>query len=273
MEKFSVLMSVYDKEKPQYLEQALYSVLNQTLMPNEVLLVKDGKLNKELEEVINKVKKEYPNILNILAFSENRGLGLALNDGLKACKYDIVFRMDTDDISKNNRFEKQIKVFKDKDIAIVGTNIEEFDENMENSLSIKSVPETSLEISKYVKKRNPFNHMSVAYRKSIILEVGSYEDVRYFEDYYLWCKVLKKYKGYNIQECLIDVRAGKSMFKRRGGFSYVKNIISFEKKILKLGTINYFEFIINVIERTLIAIFPSDLRSFFYNTFLRKHID
>ena len=270
MEKFSVLMSVYYKENPDYLKKSLYSVLNQTLMPNEILIVKDGELTPELDKVIDKVKKEYPNIINILAFSENRGLGLALNDGLKACKYDLVFRMDTDDISKNNRFEEQIKAFKDKDIAIVGTNVEEFDEEMKKSISIKVVPETSEEIAKYVRKRNPFNHMSVAYRKSAILEVGSYEDVNYFEDYYLWCKILKKYKGYNIQKVLVDVRAGNSMLKRRGGFSYVKKMINFEKKILKLGTINHFEFIINVVERTIIALIPSSLRSKFYKNVLRE---
>ena len=141
MISFSVLLSVYYKESPIYLSQALYSVIKQSIPPTEIILVEDGKLPKTLEKVISQFKKKTSTI-KIVQLPYNQGLGKALNEGLKHCTYDIVARMDTDDIAKLDRFEKQIKIFeKYPDIDICSAWIEEFENDTNNILSIKKLPE------------------------------------------------------------------------------------------------------------------------------------
>lgn len=270
MKKFSVLLSTYYKENPKYLDEALQSIVSQTLMPSEIVLMEDGKLTEELDSVINKYCSLYPKLFKIVKNKKNRGLGPSLRDGVKKCKYDIIARMDTDDIASPDRFEKQLKEFDNEDIVIVGSNVKEYDETMANVISVKAVPQYDDEIKKYMKKRNPFNHMSVAFRKQVVLNVNNYEDVPLFEDYYLWCKVLKQGKGYNVQECLVNVRGGDSMYKRRGGLSYIKCIINFQNKINKLGIINRRQKIINIITRICISIVPVGTRALFYKKILRR---
>ena len=269
--KFSVLMSVYFKESPSYLEAALSSIFTQTVMPDEVVLVEDGPLTSELDETINKFEKEYPTILKVVKFETNRGLGQALHDGLIECSNEIVFRMDTDDIAHKDRFEKQLKIFKEKDVDAVGSNITEFDETMTNITSHRIVPEQDEDIKKMAKSRNPINHMTIAFKKQAVIDSGNYLDMMYFEDYYLWVRMMSKgYTFYNIQEELIDVRGGNDMIKRRGGKKYIKPIINFEKAILKLGYISKFEYLKNITKRIIGALIPNGLRFFLYKKLLRK---
>ena len=269
--KFSVLMSVYFKESPSYLEAALSSVFTQTVMPDEVVLVEDGPLTSELDETINKFEQEYPTILKVVKFETNRGLGQALHDGLLECSNEIVFRMDTDDIAHKDRFEKQLKIFKEKNVDVVGSNITEFDETMTNITSHRIVPEQDEDIKKMAKSRNPINHMTIAFKKQAVMESGNYLDMMYFEDYYLWVRMMSKgYTFYNIQETLIDVRGGNDMIKRRGGKKYIKPIINFEKAILKLGYISKFEYLKNIAKRIIGSLIPNGLRFFLYKKLLRK---
>ena len=269
--KFSVLMSVYFKEKPNYLDQALNSVFEHTIIPDEVVLVEDGRLTLELDVIINKYKNMYPHILKVVKYEENRGLGVALHDGLLECSYDLVFRMDTDDICNKNRFEKQLEVFKNKDVDVVGSNIIEYDENMNEITGKRIVPEDDISIKKMAKKRNPLNHMTVAYRKQAVLDAGNYQDMMYFEDYYLWVRMINNNcKFYNVQDVLVNVRGGTEMIKRRGGVKYIKPILNFEKSLLSLKLINTFEYIKNVIERIVGAIIPNNLRTIAYKVVLRK---
>lgn len=271
--KFSVLMSVYDKEKPEYLDSALESVFNQTLRADEVILIKDGILNEKLEMVIKKYQSKYSELVTY-RFRKNRGLGYSLRDGVTLCNNDIIIRMDTDDISLPNRFEKQINFIKNhSDIAVVGSNIIEYDENLEKIIDYKIVPETNEELQKYIKKRNPFNHMTVLFRKSAVVEAGNYQHMPNFEDYYLWCRMSKMgYKFYNMQEYLMKVRTGESMIKRRGGKNYIKKIIKFEKEILKLKVTNLFQFLINIFIRCFFSIIPNKVRLHFYH-YLRENYE
>lgn len=269
--KFSVLLSVYYKENPSFLEQALKSVFNQTISPSEVVLVQDGLLKDELNSVIEKFKGKYKKNFKVIKFKKNRGLGNALHDGLLECSNEIVFRMDTDDICRKDRFEKQLEIFKKMDVDVVGGNIIEFDERMKSEIGKRIVPESDKEIKKKMKKRNSINHVSVAYKKSKVLEAGNYLDMLYFEDYYLWARMIKNNcKFYNIQENLVNVRAGNNMIKRRGGIRYIKYTISFEKKLLYLDFINYFEYIKNIVERTLVTLMPINIRFLIYKKILRK---
>ncbi len=270
--KFSVLIPVYYKEKPEYLSKSLTSILNNTLKPSEILLIEDGKLTRELDVVIEKFKKRC-NIIKIVKFDENRGLGFALADGVKLCKYNLIARMDSDDICHSNRFEKQINYLNENDVDIVGSSIIEYDNNMTQKLDIKNVPVTNEEIQNYILKRNPLNHMSVCFKKNKVLDAGNYLPMDFFEDYYLWCRMLLNgAKFYNFEEPLMDVRAGLSMVNRRGGIHYIKCIYKFEISIYKLGLINKFELIKNLIIRSLSAIIPNKLRLILYKKKLRKRV-
>lgn len=269
--EFSVLMSVYFKENPLYLEQALDSVFNQTIQPNEVILIEDGKLTLELDKVISKYETKYSNILRVVKYEQNRGLGIALRDGLLECSNEIVFRMDTDDICVKNRFEKQLEIFKNKNVDIVGSNIREYDENMKNVTGMRIVPETDDMIKKMAKKRNPMNHVTVAYRKSKVIDAGNYQDMPYFEDYYLWVRMINNNcKFYNIQDVLVNVRGGKDMIKRRGGKKYIEPILNFEKSLLDLKLINKFEYFQNITTRIIGALIPNGFRDVAYKILLRK---
>lgn len=266
-------MSIYKNEKPEYLKQALNSVLNQTLMPDEIVIVKDGQLTLELDEVLNEYA-EKNNIINFLVFKENRGLGLALRDGVLACKNEIIVRMDTDDIAKPMRFEKQmIYLMQHPDISLLGSWIEEFDENPNCPKSNSILPITHDEILKFAKRRNPFRHVSVVFKKSAVINSGNYRHFLWFEDYDLWIRMFKKgYKTANLPEVLLSVREDKKMYERRGGLQYFKQDIKFEKFLLSIGYINSFEFLTNIIIRGCVRLIPNKIRKIIYSNILRKNI-
>ena len=272
--KFSVLMSVYYKEKPDFFDASLDSIFKQTLIPNEVILMEDGKLTNDLDRVVNKYLIKYPKILKVIKNKDNRGLGLSLHDGLLNCSNEIVFRMDTDDYSVKDRFKKTMDCFNSRNVDLIGSNIIEYNQKMDTKIGCRIVPELNDNIVKAMKKKNPFNHMTVAFKKSKVLEAGNYLNMQYFEDYYLWVRMyLNKCTFYNIQEYLVKVRGGDEMIDRRGGKKYIKPIISFQKKLLELKVINVFEFLFNVFSRVLLSIFPKSIRKKIYLLFLREKGD
>ena len=270
-QKFSVLMSVYNKENPRFLRESLDSILNQSIVPDEVVLVKDGKLTRALNEVIIFFESKYKNIIKVVSFENNRGLGVSLHDGILECSNEIVFRMDSDDICVKDRFEKTMKIFNSMDVDVVGGIITEYDENMEQIMGIRVVPEKNEDITKLMKKRNAINHVTVAYKKSKVLEAGNYQDMPFFEDYYLWVRmILKGFKFYNIQENLVNVRGGTSMIERRGGTNYISKIVSFEKNIYNIKFISLSTCFLNILERAFVSIIPRGFRTFVYKKILRK---
>lgn len=272
--EFSVLISVYIKEKAEYLDRSLNSVIKQTCIPSEIVLVKDGPLTEELNEVILKYVANYKNIFKIVELENNVGLGRALNIGINKCTYDIVARMDTDDICENDRFEKQMGIFKNNEnIDIVGSYIVEFTSDKLEQENIRTVPTTHEEIVKYSKRRNPLNHMTVMYKKSSVLDSGSYQDSFLTEDYNLWVRMLiKGYRAMNIPESLVRVRCDENTYMRRGGIEYIKSEYSLQKKFLKWKHINMYEFVSNNIIRTSIRILPNNTRKFIYNSLLRLNL-
>ena len=269
---FSVLMSVYRKENPEYLRIAMDSIIDQTLMPTEIVLVKDGPLTKSLNEVIDSYQRQYP-FLKVIELENNVGLGKSLNVGMNHCSFNIIARMDTDDFSEHDRFQKQISIMMEQPkLDVVGSNVCEYDERLEKIASMKSVPEHDSVIKQYLKKRNPLNHMSVMYRKDKVLTAGGYIDCPYFEDYFLWCRMVKNgCNFFNIQEPLVRVRTGANMIGRRGGLSYAKKAIHFEKEIFKLRIIGLSDFCCNSFVRVVVALSPSGLRRVFYLKKLRKN--
>lgn len=267
----SVLISVYDKENPQYLKEAIASVINQTYKPKQIVIVKDGELTKKLDRIIYNYKNKFPELIDIYKLEQNQGLGFALRFGIEKCKCDYIARMDSDDISKNYRFEKQINYLeKNKDIDILGGYIQEFNKTMEKKLSIRRVPLNNEEIYAEIKKSNPFNHSTVIMKKKSVLEVGNYRDCK-IEDYDLWIRMRKKnMKMSNLDDILVNYRTSYSMYKRRTGIKYLKGIIIIEKELLEYKIINKLEYIKNVIIRTFLAFIPSSIKMLLYPNIVRK---
>ncbi len=270
--KFSVLISVYKKEKPDYLREALDSVVHQSLFPSEIVIVKDGLLTDELDVVIEEYQNNYPELFKIVAFEKNRGLGLALHDGVLACKYEYIARMDTDDICKPDRFDKQIKYLKENPhTALLGTWIKEFCEDKDNPDTITKLPCKHQEIVNFAKSRNPFRHMTVIFKKQAVVDSGNYRDFLWFEDYDLWVRVIQNgYEVANLPEFLVDVRADNNMFARRGGWSYLKQDVKFQKFLYSSGFITVVQFIKNVVVRSMVRLLPNSLRVFIYKNLLRS---
>lgn len=269
--KFSVLMAVYHKENPCWLRESLESVINQTVVPDEIVVVKDGKLTKQLDEVILEYSEKYPEMLKVCGYEENKGLGPALNYGVKMCSFDTIARMDTDDVSITDRFEKQISFLKaNPDIDLVGSNTIEFTDNIDNVVSKRFMPENSEEIIKYSKTRCPFVHPSVMFRKKAILEAGNYQKVHLCEDYDMWVRLLQKgSKCYNIQENLVFMRVNKDFYKRRGGIKYFKSITSFKRKIYKQRYMTRGQYLKTYWASAIVCLAPGFVRSFIYKKMLR----
>ena len=263
--KFSVLISVYYKEIPEYLDLSLESITDkQILKPNEIVLVKDGPLTKELEGIIEKYMNKYPNLFKIISLEKNYGLGKALNIGLENCSYELVARMDGDDISKPERFEEQIETFKsNSNLDICGSWIDEFqmkNEKLEVQ-SIRKVPAKNNEIYQKLKFICAFNHPTVMYKKSKVLKAGSYLQTFALEDYYLWIRLaLNKCKMYNIQKSLIYFRVTDGTAKRRGGIKLLKSDLKFQRYLLKEKFINKREYLKNVFIYGIYRIIPWKLR-------------
>lgn len=271
MDKFSVLLSVFFKERPEYLRQALNSVFSQTLRASQVVLVEDGPLTPELDAVVDSFKSSYPE-LEVVPLEKNSGLGIALNEGLKHCSYEWVARMDTDDICKPNRFQRQIEfINKHPDCDLVGSWVDEFENDLSNITTVRKVPENPDEIYNYCKGRCPVNHPTVLYNKNIVLAAGGYLTEFFPEDYFLWIRMLMNgAKFYNIQESLLFFRYSKDTIKKRGGWKYAIGEVHIQRMIYNLGFISYPLYIKNSSIRFIVRILPNWLREIVYTKLLRS---
>ena len=257
--KFSVLLSVYYKEKPVFLSQALNSVINQSILPNQIIIVKDGLLTKDLDFIINNFIESNSNLeIKSIQLKENLGLGRALNIGLKECNYDWVARMDSDDICKFDRFELIInEIVNSKNISVIGSYIDEFKGDVSNVVQKRKVKLNHDDIIKDLSNKNPMNHVSVFFNKKDVLSVGSYDDVLFFEDYHLWTKMLLNNMIFkNIPESTVLVRIGDDMIGRRHGFLYAKLELNFQKYLFQKKLITKKIFLRNVLLRVCVRILP-----------------
>lgn len=268
---YSVLMSVYHKEKPEYLEQAIASIQAQTLPTDDFVLVCDGPLNAVLDAVIAKKQQEMGETLNVVRLAKNGGLGNALNEGIKHCKNELVARMDSDDIAYQDRCEKQIAVFyAHPEVSVCSGIVEEFTSTPDVVDAKRVPPEAHEEIVEFAKKRNPFNHPCVMYKKSAVEAVGSYQDFYLLEDYYLWLRMLMAgYQGYNIQEPLLHMRAGSDMYLRRAGWKYAKTQTRLFKFMKSQGFIDEGQYIKSCVIRSGSALAPNWLRKLMFEKVLR----
>ncbi|HAN21284.1 MAG: hypothetical protein A2Y15_02245 [Clostridiales bacterium GWF2_36_10] len=271
MEPFSVLMSVYKNEKPDFFKTAMDSVLNQTVRPDEIILIRDGYVPEELQKVIDDYIHDTA-LFTYIPLEINGGLGNALKIGIEKSRNEIIARMDTDDISVHNRFELQLKCFeKNKELSVAGGQIEEFISDRCSIVGKRAVPLADYNIKKFLKKRNPLNHMSVMYKRSDVLTAGNYQELFFLEDYFLWCRMfLKGCKFVNVPETLIYARVGKEMYQRRGGYKYFKSWKVLERFKLKNRIISFFTYIVNLIERFIVQVMmPNKIRGWMFKRFAR----
>lgn len=270
-DNYSVLMSVYHKEKPEYLRAAMNSIWEQTVKTDDFVLVCDGPLGPELDAVIAEMQDSHPE-LTVVRLAKNGGLGNALNEGMKHCRNDLVARMDSDDISRPDRCERQLAVFRDyPEVSIVSGVVEEFTQSTDQIDSRRVLPETHMEILDFARKRNPFNHPCVMYRKAAVEAAGGYKDFYLLEDYYLWIRMLQSDAiGYNIQEPLLWMRAGSDMYKRRSGLRYARSQKALFKYMRDTGWITTGQYIKSSAIRGASSLAPNGLREFVFKKVLRK---
>jgi glycosyltransferase involved in cell wall biosynthesis len=264
-------MSVYINEKPEYFLNSVESMLNQTIPPDEIVIVKDGPLTNELENAVRILSER--ETVKFIQLKKNSGLGKALRIGLLQCRNEIIARMDTDDISHKERCEKQLRYFnKIPGLSVVGTSISEFIENPGNIVSFKRDPEDNQRIRKYMKTRNPFNHMTVMFKKSEVIKAGNYKPWDLNEDYYLWLRMLLKGSTFaNIDEPLVNARINGDTFMRRGGWVYFKLQKKLFGYMMRHKIINRFEYIYNNSVRFVIRVLlPNKVRKLLYLKLLRR---
>jgi len=271
--KYSVLMSVYYKEHRDYLKSSIDSMLSQTLLPEQIVIVKDGLLTKELDELIEGYFIENPNLFTIVSLEKNLGLGKALDEGLKYCRNELVARMDSDDISLPERCEKQIKAFvKNPDLSIVGTMIDEFYDDPHNIVSSRIVPTEHDDIVKFMRRRSPFNHPSVMFRKSEVIRCGGYGTFRRKQDLDLFSRMINNgCKTANINESLLLFRSNEDNFKRRKSWSYCKSYIYVQYAIWRRRHCSLFDLIYVVLGQTVMYISPMWFLKWLSNNFLRTN--
>lgn len=263
MNSFSVLISIYRKEKPRWFKEALDCVFAQTIQPTEIVLVEDGPLTPELYSIIDEYSKKHP-IFNIIKNNVNIGLGLSLRKGVNACNNDIIARMDTDDILPVDRFEKQIKKIEEGyDVVSCWSTL--FLNQKENVIAVKIRPEYHDDIVKLAHKRSPVCHAAAFMRKKAVLEAGNYWHRQYYEDYNLWVRmIINGAKFYNIQESLYYVRTTEDQLSRRSGLSYLKNEIKNFKEFYKMGFYTIGDLIRNSSIRIVVRLMPKELHEMIF---------
>ena len=269
MIQFSLIISVYAKENPENFAQCLDSILKQTALPDELIIVKDGQLTDELEKVLQNL--QFPNELIIISLTENVTQGPARAEGLKTARYEWIAIMDSDDICRPDRFEKQLrKIAENPKLDLIGGQIAEFVDTPENPAAIRSVPLDHSGIVKFAKKRNPFNQMTVMFKRAAAIEAGNYRYFPWFEDYDLWTRMIKNGAiCANHPDILVDARVGGGMYGRRRGRSYIKSEWRMQKQLKKLGIINSAEFIRNTAIRIPVRLLPSKTLEKMYNKLAR----
>lgn len=259
---FSALISLYNKEKPENLEQCLESLHQQRLPADEIVLVYDGPVSQPLKAVVSKWADLLP--LVIVPLEKNLGLGQALNAGLERCTHNIVARMDTDDICLPERFEKQISYLQSHpEVSLLGAAVVEFDEYGHERL--KRLPLENNDIRRFASTKNPFNHMCVVFRKDKVIAAGGYQHHLFMEDYNLWLRMMSQDSPLaNLHEVLMRVRAGSEMVNKRRGWIYIKSEVQLYRLKIKLKQTGLIKGTLWFLIRTMTRIMPVKVMQIIY---------
>ncbi len=272
--KYSVLMSVYAKDVPAYVKQAIDSMLGQTVAPEQFVIVEDGPLVKETGDLIEEYEKDLPDVFTVIKLCENKGLANALNIGLEACRNELVARMDADDVSKPLRCERELEMFrKDPGLAVCGCNLEEFQGTVDNVKTIRAVPLTYENVKTFSKRRQPVNHATVIYKKTIVMHSGGYIPTRRKEDFDLFSRILSKgYRIRNIKDCLYSCRTDADNYQRRKSFVNFKTAVYVYARHMKRGGCNLIDFMIICGGEFIFFILPQPLMAKLSDLLLREKV-
>ena len=272
--KFSVCTSVYKKDKPEFVRVALDSMLvHQSVKPDEVVLVLDGPVPEELSLLLSEYEDKYPDLMHIIRLEKNGGLGNALRLGVENARYDIIARMDSDDICLPDRFEKQLAYLEEHpDCDIVGGQITEFINTPENVVGKRDVPCSNKEIYNYMKVRCALNHPTVMFKKEAVLKAGNYIDWFWNEDYYMWIRMMENGCVFaNLPVVLVNMRSGLDQYERRGGLKYFKSEAKLQYYMYSKGIIGVGYLLINIAKRLIVQVLlPNRLRGWVFRTFARS---
>lgn len=268
-DNYSVLLTVYAKEKPEYFKDSLESIVTQTKPTDDFVIVADGPLTIELEKVLSEYQKRF-DYIHLVRLKENHGSGYASQEGLKYIKNEVLAKMDSDDISFPYRMEKELAKI-NEGFDLVGGAIAEFEIDPSKISGIKRLPEKQEDIIKFSRRRNPICNVTVMYKKSLIEAVGGYSDLVVLEDYTLAVKLIQNgAKVTNLQEVMVNVRANKDQMVRRSDKTLLKNMKQLRKYMLRTGYISKFEYRRYNFETWLFCITPPFVKRFLYRVFLRK---
>ena len=271
---FSVLMSLYINEKASYFKDCMNSLIQQSVLPTEIVIVEDGPISSDVQDVLNQYKETYPGWINTVKLETNQGLGSALAVGVKACKYDLIARMDTDDIARQDRFQKQLREFEqDPELDICGSIIYEFEEDCDHIVAERRVPLSDAEIKQYQKRRDAFNHVTVMFKKAAVLNAGNYQPCSLMEDTLLWVHMIQSgIKAKNIDEPLVFVRIGHDMYERRGGWKYFLDYKSGRKQVKETGYISNMDYYYTLFAQLVVSLVPEQVRGWIFKNLLHTKV-
>lgn len=269
---FAVLMSVYKSEQPQFLVESLESIQHQTIQPDQIVIVKDGPLTPELDATLNQYQQEWGDRCKLITLPQNRGLGAALNKGTKFVTSEWVARMDSDDIAVSDRFAIQLTAINaNPDVVLVGGQIDEFDQQVDEVLGKREVPCSTNQIRNFMKYRSPFNHPTVMIKTAVLNEVGGYQADGKLEDYFLWARVIATGQPVlNVPETLVHMRVGAGMYGRRGDWSNLRHIFRLRRFMKKKGLISTREEMVGDLMQVGNIVVPEKVREIVYKRFLHK---
>jgi glycosyltransferase involved in cell wall biosynthesis len=263
-EPFSLLVSVYDGDRPDYLRRALRSAIDdQTVRPDQVVIVQDGPVRSELAACLEEFQATSPAPVTLVPLEHNGGLGPALNAGLAASWFDVVARMDGDDVAMPHRFEVQMPLIANADI--VGSGLLEFVTDTDNVIGRRIPPTESQQIARYARVHDPFNHPTVVYRRQAVLNAGGYGHLPLMEDYDLFARMLHSgARAANVEDPLVYYRVGATAFKRRGGTGLLRSELRLQRQFRRRGFISTGEYARNVLIRGGYRLIPWWLRRAIY---------
>ncbi len=268
-EPFSLLISTYGGDDPGFLRAAFVSsVHEQSRRPDEVVLVQDGPVPDELAAEIAHLCDTSPVPVRHVVMPANVGLGPALDNGLEACSHEIVARMDADDISRADRFEKQLPLV-EAGADIVGSGLLEMGSSVDDVVGRRTPPTDPDEIRRVIRFRDPFNHPTVVYRKSAVLGAGGYTDMALMEDYLLFTRMLEAgARPANTAEPLVYYRVGAGAYARRGGRELLRSELALQRRFRDLGITSRGEYLRNVVVRGGYRLVPEGVRKVAYRSLL-----
>ena len=264
---FSVILPIYINDKYIIFKKSFNSILNQTLKPNEIVVLLDGPIEKKIKNFLYQKKKLY-SFIKIYNFKKNQGLGYILNYGVRKCRYDYIARCDADDFSRKDRFKKQMEyLIKYPEVDVLGSNVYEIYNN--KIFSKKKMKLNHKDIAKQILFRNPMNHSSVFFKKKKLIQSGNYQKMSYFEDYYMWFRMRKTSLFKNLPDYLVSMKVDDDFFKRRSGIIYYKFFYKFIKRLYDEKKINFFLLVLCLLFRSPIVLLSSHSIRFFYKNILR----